>query len=65
MFSKVKKFRDLLNRMNFFRETWIFSRNRVKIYRFNWRNTKKNNKVLTIYNKISCILINKNNKNFN
>jgi hypothetical protein len=54
-----------LNRMNFFRETWIFSRNRVKIYRFNWRNTKKNNKVLTIYNKISGILINKNNKNYN
>jgi hypothetical protein len=49
MFSKVKKFRDLFNRIKFYRKTWNFSRNRVKNYRFNWRNKKKNIKVLQIY----------------
>jgi superfamily II DNA/RNA helicase len=53
MFSKVKKLRDLFNRIKIFRKTWIFSRNSVQIYRFNWRNNKKNIKVLLIYHKIS------------
>jgi hypothetical protein len=49
MFSKAKKFRDLFNRIKFYRKTWNFSRNSIKIYRFNRRNKKKNIKVLPIY----------------
>jgi hypothetical protein len=65
MFSKVKKFRDLYNRIKFYRKTWNFSRNSVKNYRFNWRNKKKNIKVLPIYRKISNLLINQKKMNFN